>query len=76
MWLKLDNSSISMREVQIYEDLNRETYFFERWSWFKFNSLGVVLGMGLKICSTMANVLKLKVTTFWGLILLLEKLQE
>ena len=53
-----------MREVHIYKDLNRKTDFFEQWSWFKFNSLGVVLGIALKVSSTIAKGLKLKVTTF------------
>ena len=41
---KFGNCSISMREVittSIYKDLTRITAFFEGWSWFKFNSLGL-----------------------------------
>ena len=37
-------------------------------SWFKFNNLGLALGMTLKFYSSMAKWLKLKVTKVWGLI--------
>ena len=36
--------------------------FFEGWSWFKVNKLGVVLGMALRFCSSVAKGLKLKVS--------------
>ena len=42
--------------------------FFERCSWFKFNNLRLVLDMALKIYSSAAKGLKLKVRKFWGLI--------
>ena len=45
-----------------------ETTFFEGWSCFKFNNLGLVRGMALKFYTSVAKGLKLKVTRFWGLI--------
>ena len=49
-------------------DLTRETTFFEGWSWFKFNNLGLALGASLKFYTSVAKGLKLKVRKFWGLI--------
>ena len=40
--------------------------FFEGWSWFKFNNLGLALGKNLKFCITVAKGLKLKARKFWG----------
>ena len=40
--------------------------FFEGWSWFKFNNLGLPLGTNLKFCTSQAKGLKLKIRTFWG----------
>ena len=48
-------------------------FFFLRWFWFKFNSLGLVLGANLKFCISVAKRLKLKVRKFWGLILMFVK---
>ena len=48
MWPKFRSSSISMREVnitKILKELNQKKPFFEGCSWFKFNNLGLVLGM-------------------------------
>ena len=42
--------------------------FFEGWSWFKFNNLGLTLGIVLEFHKSMAKGLKLKVENFWGLI--------
>ena len=42
----------------------RKTTFFEGWSWFKFNNLGLALGMTLKFYANVAKGLKLKVTKF------------
>ena len=42
----------------------RKTTFFEGWSWFKFNDLGLALGMALKFYANVAKELKLKVTKF------------
>ena len=64
MWL-CDQSLITLAfsweklsKPQFYKDLTRKTAFFEEWSWFKFNNLGLTLGTNLK----------LKVRKFWGLV--------
>ena len=41
--------------------------FFDGRSWFKFNNLGLVPSMTLKICSSGSKGLKVKVRKFWGL---------
>ena len=64
--------SISMREVIITLSLkgfDQKKHFFEEWSWFRFNSLGLTLGMALKFYTSVAKGLKLKFRKFWGLIL-------
>ena len=38
------------------------------WSWFKFNNLGLTLGVALKFCNSVTNGLKLK-NRKWGLTL-------
>ena len=38
-------------------------------AWFRFNNLGLALGINLKFYTNVANGLKLKVRKFWGLIL-------
>ena len=48
--------------------MTRKTTFFEGWSWFKFNNLGLTLGTNLKFYTSVAKGLKLKVRKFWGLI--------
>ena len=72
MWRKFGNSSISVREVIItsilYKDLTRKNTFFEGWSWFKFNNLGLTLGIILKFYTSVAKWSKLKVRKFWGLV--------
>ena len=45
-----------------------ETAFFEGWSWFKFNNLGLALGTNLKFCTSVIKGLKIKVRKFWELI--------
>ena len=69
MWTKFGNSSISMREVIItfYKDLTIKTNFFEGWSRFKFNNLGLVIGMTLKFYTNVAKGLKIKVRKLLGL---------
>ena len=47
-------------------DLTRKTAFFDGWSWFKFNNLGLALGTNLKFCTSVAKRLKLKVRKLWG----------
>ena len=42
--------------------------FFERWSWFKFNNLGLAVGTNLKFYASLSKELKLKVRKSLGLI--------
>ena len=61
-----------MREVittLILEGFGQKSRFFEEWSWFKFNNLGLALGTNVKFYTSVAKGLKLKVRRFWGLIL-------
>ena len=44
--------------------MTRKTAFFEEWSWFIFNNLGLALGTN----TSLSKELKLKVKKFWGLI--------
>ena len=48
--------------------MTRKTAFFEGWSWFKFNNLGLALGTNLKFYTSLSKGLKLKVRKFLGLI--------
>ena len=64
MWPKFGNSSISMTEVII----TWKTAIFEGWSWFKFNNLGLALGMNLKFYTSVEKGLKLKVRKLWGIV--------
>ena len=48
--------------------MTRKTNFFEGWSLRKFNNLGQVRGMVLKLYTSMEKKLKLNVTKFYGLI--------
>ena len=58
-----------MREVIITSNLTKKTTtFFERWSWFKFNNLGLAQGMVLKLYTSIPKGLKLKGTKFLELI--------
>ena len=61
LWKKLS-------QPQFYKHLTRKTTFFEGWSWFKFNNLGVALGTNLKFYTSVEKGLKLKVRKSWGLI--------
>ena len=47
--------------------MTRKATFFEGWSWFKFNNLGLALGMTLKFYTSVTKGLKLKVRKFLGL---------
>ena len=64
LWEKLS-------QPEFYKDLTRKTAFFEEWSWFKFNNLGLALGTNLKFYTSVAKGLKLKVRKFLGLISML-----
>ena len=55
--------------TSILERFDQKNDFFEGWSWFKFNNLGLALGMALKFYTSMAKGLKLKIDKFWGLTL-------
>ena len=57
-----------LSQPQFYKDLSRKTVFFEGWSWFKFNNLGLALATYLKFYTSKAKALKLKVRKFWWLI--------
>ena len=48
--------------------MTRKTAFFDGWSWFKFNNLGLTLGKNLKFYTRLAKGLKLNVKKIWGLI--------
>ena len=61
LWEKLS-------QPQFYKNLTRKTTFFEEWSWFKFNNLGLALGTNLKFYTSVAKGLKPKAKRFWGLI--------
>ena len=63
IWSKFGNSSFSMREfiiTQFQKDLTRKTNFFEGCCWFKFNNLGLALGMALKFYTSVAKGLILR----------------
>ena len=49
--------------------MTREKPFFEGWSWFKFNNLGLEVGMDLKFYTSVALGFKLKDRKICGLIL-------
>ena len=68
MWQNFGNCSISMRKViitSILSEFDLKNCFFDRWSWFWFNNLGLALGTSLKFYTSVAKGLKLK---FWVLI--------
>ena len=69
-----------MREViitPILEGFDQKKQFFEGCFWFKFNNLGLALGMALKFNTNLAERLKLKVRKFWELIpIFLEVIRE
>ena len=48
--------------------MTRKTTFFEGLPWFKFNNLGLALGIALKFYTSVAKESKLKVRKFWCLI--------
>ena len=70
MWPKFGNSGNFMREVVITSILwgfDQKNHFFEGWSWFEFNNLGLALDMTLKFYTSVEKVLKQKVRKFLGL---------
>ena len=61
-----------MREVfaaSILQKFDQEHQFFEWCYWFKFNNLGLALGIALKFYNSVVKGLNLKVRKFWGLLL-------
>ena len=52
MWPKFGEK---LSQPQFYKDLIRKTNVFERWSSFKFNNLGLAIGMDLKFSSSVAK---------------------
>ena len=48
--------------------MTRKTAFFEGWSWFKFNNLGLALDTNLKFYTSVVKGLKLKFRKFGGLV--------
>ena len=72
IWPKFGNSSIRKIEViitSILQGFDQKNRFFEAWSWFKFNNMGLALVTNLKFYTSLSKGLKLKVKQFWGLIL-------
>ena len=66
---KLCNSRISMKDVittSILQGFDKKNHFFEGRSWFKFNNLGLALVMVLKLYTSVAKGLKLKVRNVLG----------
>ena len=54
--------------LQFYKDLTKKAAFFEWLSWFRFNNLGLTLGMNLKFYTRVAKGSKLKVRKYLWLI--------
>ena len=72
MCQKVSNPSIPVREVIITSILygfDQKHAFFEGWSWFKLNNLGLALVTNLKFYTNVEKGLKLEVKKFSGLIL-------
>ena len=51
-------------QPQFCKDLARKIAFFEGWSWFKFNNLGLTLSTNSKFYTSVAKGLKLKARKF------------
>ena len=59
MWPKFGNPSVSMRDIiktSILYRLDKKKNFLEGCSSFKFNSLGLSLGVALKLYTIVARV--------------------
>ena len=52
---------------EFYKNLTKKTDYFEGWSSFKFNKLGLALSTNFKFYTSVEKVLKPKVRKFWGL---------
>ena len=58
MW-SCDQSLVALAflsQPQFYKDLTRKSNFFVGCLWFKFNNLGLGLGMALKFCTSVVKV--------------------
>ena len=55
---------------KLFSEFDQKNTFFEGWSWFKFNNLGLALGIALEFYTGLAKGLKLKVRKLWGVILM------
>ena len=53
-----------LSQPPFYKDLTRKTAFFEEWSWFKSNNLGLALDTNLEFYISVAKGSKLKVRKF------------
>ena len=62
MWPKFGNCHICIREVIITSIL---WAFFEGWSWFKFNNLGLALRTNLKFYTSLNRVNSIEVDSTW-----------
>ena len=58
--------SEKLSQPQFNEDLTIKTAFFSGGHWFKFNNLGLALGVNLKFYTSVAKGLTLKVRKFRG----------
>ena len=68
-----------MREViitSILSGFGQKKQIFEGCSRFKFNNLGLALGMALKFYTSEAKGLKLKIRKFWGIIPMFAEVTE
>ena len=54
--------------TSILKEFDQKKQFLEGCFWFKFNNLGLALGMTLKFNTSEAERSKLKVRNFWELI--------
>ena len=52
--------------TSISSGLTKKKHFFEGCCWFKFNNLGMALGMVLKLYKSVAKTLKLKSESIGG----------
>ena len=66
IWPKIGEYNILKRKVIIIRStLLRKINFLEGCFWFRFNNLGLALGMTLKIPGCTTKGLRLKVSKFW-----------
>ena len=56
-----------LSQPPFYKALTRKPAFFEEWSWFKSNNLGLALDTNLEFYTSVAKGSKLKVRKFLGI---------